>query len=84
MVGSSATIFILRRKTRHLDNTGIYKMKLYPLLPIIFIAAYVFVCVSIIIRTPLTALVGVMVLAAFIILYFIFHKKQNQSRQLNQ
>jgi APA family basic amino acid/polyamine antiporter len=83
MVGSSATIFILRRKTKHLDNTGIYKMKLYPLLPIIFIAAYVFVCGSIIIHTPQTALVGISVLAAFMVIYFIFRKKPLSKQEKN-
>ncbi|WP_298391395.1 APC family permease [Hydrotalea sp.] len=81
MVGSSATIFILRRKTKHLDGTGIYKMKLYPLLPLIFIAAYVFVCASIIIHTPETALVGILVLAAFMVVYFLFHKKQPNRKE---
>jgi APA family basic amino acid/polyamine antiporter len=74
MIGSSATIFYLRKKTKHLDNTGIYKMKLYPLLPLIFIAVYAFVCVSIVIQSPKTALIGVGVLAAFMIIYFVSKK----------
>ena len=32
MVASSATIFILRKRTKHLDGTGIFKMKLFPLM----------------------------------------------------
>lgn len=43
MILSSATIFWFRKKTKHLDNTGIYKVKLFPLAPLVFIAAYVFV-----------------------------------------
>ncbi len=78
MVASSATIFILRRKTKHLDGTGIYKMKLYPILPIIFIATYLFVGVSIAIQTPDTALVGVLVLGAFVLLYFATAKQRNR------
>jgi APA family basic amino acid/polyamine antiporter len=70
MVASSATIFILRKRTKHLDNTGIYKMKLFPLMPLIFIAAYMFVGLSIAIQTPATALIGVAVLAAFMLIYF--------------
>ncbi len=70
MVASSATIFILRKRTKHLDNTGIYKMKLFPLMPLIFIAAYMFVGVSIAIQTPETALTGVAVLAGFMLFYF--------------
>ena len=71
MVASSATIFLLRKRTRDLDNKGIYKMKLYPLFPVLFILTYLFVGISIAIQTPETALTGVIVLAAFIGLYFI-------------
>jgi APA family basic amino acid/polyamine antiporter len=74
MATSAATIFILRRRTRHLDGTGIYKMKGYPIQPLIFIAAYVFVAISIAIDTPKTALTGVAVLAAFMILFFVMKK----------
>lgn len=75
MAGSAASIFWLRKRTKHLDGTGIYKMKLYPLQPIIFICAYVFVAISIAIQTPNTALTGVAVLAAFMIVYFLTRKK---------
>ena len=76
MVLSSATIFWFRRKTKELDGTGIYKMKLFPLLPIFFMAAYLFVGVSISIADPTAALTGLGVLAAFIGIYFIIRKKQ--------
>jgi len=39
--------------------------------PLIFIAAYVFVCISIIFNTPKIALTGTAVLAGFMILYFL-------------
>ncbi len=76
MVLSSATIFWFRRKTKELDGTGIYKMKLFPLLPILFMAAYLFVGVSISIADPQAALTGLGVLAAFIGIYFIIRRKQ--------
>ncbi len=76
MATSAASIFILRKRTKHLDNTGIYKMNLYPLLPVLFILAYIFVGTVIAITNPGYAITGTLVLAAFIILYFIFHKKQ--------
>ena len=47
MATSAATIFILRKRTKHLDGTGIYTMKLYPLMPLIFIATYIFVGIMI-------------------------------------
>jgi APA family basic amino acid/polyamine antiporter len=74
MVLSAATIFILRKKTKHLDATGIYKMKLYPVLPIIFILAYLFVAISIAMdyqNNKYAALTGLTVLAVFTGLYFV-------------
>ncbi len=71
MATSAATIFILRKRTKHLDNTGIYKMKWYPLLPLLFIAAYIFVGTSIAISTPNLALIGTAVVAVFLLIYLI-------------
>ncbi len=76
MVLSSATIFWFRKKTKHLDGTGIYKMKLFPLAPLIFMGAYLFVGTSIAIADPKAALTGLGVLAAFVLIYFLFHKKK--------
>ena len=75
MVLSSATIFWFRKKTKELEGTGIYKMKLFPLLPIIFMSAYLFVGTSIAIADPTAAIIGVGVLAAFVVIYFVAHKK---------
>jgi basic amino acid/polyamine antiporter, APA family len=75
MATSAGAIFILRKRTKHLDNTGIYKMKSYPLLPIIFILSYLFVGTVIAITNPEYAITGLSVLAGFIMLYFIFHRK---------
>ncbi|MGI8599824.1 MAG: APC family permease [Chitinophagaceae bacterium] len=74
MATSAATIFILRKRTKHLDGTGIYKMKLYPLLPLIFIAAYIFVGISIWINTPELAWTGLSVFAVFLAIYFVVRK----------
>lgn len=71
MVLSSATIFWFRKKTRALDGTGIYKMKWFPLMPVIFMAAYLFVGISIAIADPQAALIGMLVLAKFITIYFV-------------
>jgi APA family basic amino acid/polyamine antiporter len=54
-------------------------MKLFPLLPLIFMSAYLFVGVSITLQTPSIALIGISVLAAFMLIYFIaqrFSKNQ--------
>jgi APA family basic amino acid/polyamine antiporter len=74
MATSAATIFILRKRTKHLDGTGIYKMKLYPLLPLIFIAAYIFVGISIWVNTPELAWTGIAVFAVFLLIYFLVTK----------
>jgi APA family basic amino acid/polyamine antiporter len=78
MASSAATIFILRKRTKHLDGTGIYKMKLYPVLPLIFIAAYIFVGISVAINTPWLALIATGVFAAFLLIYFciMYFKKK--------
>ncbi len=81
MVLSSATIFWFRKKAKHLDGTGIYKMKFYPLLPLIFMAAYVFVGISIAIEDPSAALTGMAVLSVFILMYFILHRKKKSILQ---
>src|SRR5205085_8550296 len=69
MVLSAGSIFIIRKRTVHLNGTGIYTMKLYPLLPIIFIAAYSFVAISLLINETKLCLIGLAVLAGFIALY---------------
>ena len=74
MVFSAGSIFIIRKKTAYLNDSGIFMMKLYPLLPIIFIAAYTFVGISIAAdyrNNNYAALTGLAVLAAFMIIYFI-------------
>ncbi|MEQ1635216.1 MAG: APC family permease [Methylococcales bacterium] len=74
MVLSAIAIFILRKRTRHLDDTGIYKMKWFPLLPVIFIAAYVFVGMSIAFdyhNNGYAAAIGLGVMALFIGVYFL-------------
>jgi APA family basic amino acid/polyamine antiporter len=75
MVLSVATIFILRKSTAHLDNTGIYKMRLYPLMPLLFIATYSFVAISVFIDKPYMGLTGLSILAGFIGLYFLLYRK---------
>jgi len=71
MALSAATIFVIRKKTAHLNGTGIYQMKWFPTLPLIFITAYVFVAISIFVDKPNTGLLGIGILSAFIGLYFL-------------
>lgn len=94
MATSAATIFILRNRARRgigqegltssTEKNGkqsIYKMSLYPLMPVIFIGTYLFVGTSIAINTPKAAWVSLMIFSAFFILYFVlrgFKPRQNQ------
>src|SRR5215204_4168482 len=79
MAFSAATIFILRKRTKYLDGTGIYTMKFFPVMPIIFIAAYIFVAASIAINTPQYAMIGIGSIILFMLIYFFTRgmKKQN-------
>ena len=74
MILSSGTIFWFRKKTAHLDSTNIYKMKLFPIMPILFMLAYLFVAISIAIDDPNAAMIGLAVLAAFIGIYFLVNR----------
>jgi APA family basic amino acid/polyamine antiporter len=77
MATSTATIFILRKRGVGEDVKDSYRMKLYPLLPLIFIAAYIFLATSIAINTPKAAWVSALVFAVFFILYFILRFFRN-------
>lgn len=83
MALSAGSIFFIRKKTAALNGTGIYSMKFYPLLPLIFIAAYSFVAVSIALDykgNDYAALKGIGVLVLFMGVYFIFYR--NQKKQI--
>jgi APA family basic amino acid/polyamine antiporter len=74
MILSAIAVFILRKRTRHLDDTGIYKMQWFPLMPVIFIAAYVFVAMSIAFdyqNNGYAAAIGCGVMTVFIGIYFL-------------
>ncbi|MBS1933251.1 MAG: APC family permease [Bacteroidetes bacterium] len=74
MATSAATIFVLRKKTKHLDGTGIYTIKFYPLMPIVFVATYIFVGTMIAVDNPRYAIIGTSVFLVFLALYFIIKR----------
>jgi len=78
MAASAASIFWIRKRTRHLNNTGIYTMRLYPLQPTVFIAAYMFVAASIAIQTPNAAYTALAVLATCMVGYFLVKRGSGQ------
>lgn len=85
MATSAATIFILRKKNVKQEGKELYTTKWYPLLPVIFIATYLFVGTSIAINTPKAAKVSVLVFMVFFILYFVlqFFKKTTNNKAIN-
>ncbi|RZJ82134.1 MAG: amino acid permease [Flavobacterium sp.] len=83
MAFSAAAIFYLRKTTAHLDKSSIYTMKFYPIMPIIFIAAYLFVTVSIYADDPTAATNGLIIFLGFVAIYFIT-KFFNNKKATNQ
>jgi basic amino acid/polyamine antiporter, APA family len=80
MILSAGSIFILRKKTAQLDKTKIYRMKWYPLQPLIFIAAYTFVAISLLVNETKLSLIGLAVLSSFILLYFGVNQFQSRNK----
>lgn len=78
MASSAATLFFLRPRTAHLEAEGIYKMRLYPLLPIVFIAAYLFVAGSIAVAEPAAALGGISIFTGFLGLYALVRRRSRR------
>jgi len=77
---AAVAIFLLRKKTKHLDGTGIYMIKWFPLVPLIFIISYWFVTVNIFItfrENPYAALICLAAYALGLIIYYGCTYKKN-------
>jgi APA family basic amino acid/polyamine antiporter len=71
MSTSAACLFILRRRKIGEEKSDIYRMRLFPLIPLIFIFAYIGVATSIVVDDPVTAGYGALILVSFFALYFL-------------
>lgn len=83
MALSAACIFIIRKQTKHLDKKEIFSMALYPLMPVVFIAAYSFIAISIALdykNNGYAALIGLSVMAAFMLIYFLIHNNKKEKK----
>ncbi len=83
MSTSAACIFILRKR-RVGEEAGkgeIYRMKLFPLLPLVFILAYISVATSIVLDDPRTAAYGALIFILFLVLYFIVRRNGPKVRR---
>jgi len=70
---SASTVFIMRHR-RTGEDRDIYRMKLFPVMPAVFILAYVCVATSIAINDPMSALYGMLIFAGCFALYFVLRK----------
>jgi APA family basic amino acid/polyamine antiporter len=78
---AALSIFILRKKTKDMDTKDIYTIKWFPLVPLIFIAAYWFVTINIFItfrENPYAALICLACYALGLIIYYActYNKKK--------
>lgn len=80
MATSAATIFILRKRAAKEDSSRIYKMKLYPLMPLVFIFTYLLIGISIAINTPRAAGVSAIIFAIFFVLYFVLKTTSSKNK----
>jgi basic amino acid/polyamine antiporter, APA family len=74
MVFSAGSIFKIRKNTQFLNDSGIFVMKWFPLVPIIFMASYTFVGLSIVAdykNNHYAAITGLIVLAVFMVIFFL-------------
>lgn len=78
---AAMAIFILRKRTAHLNNSGIYTIKWYPVVPLFFIVVYCFVTFSIFMANPMATLVC---LAAFVVGLGIYYLRRNSISTINR
>lgn len=68
---AALSVFILRKRTRHLKLAWIYHAKLYPVIPVIFIITYWLVTLFIFMKHPAAAAVCMGIFAIGLLIYFI-------------
>lgn len=79
LVAAAATLFVLRRNKTG-EELKVYKMKLFPVAPLFFMLAYIFVTYSIIMKEPISVLYGCGVIVFFLVVYIIL-KTLNKNAQ---
>lgn len=76
MATSAATLFILRK--RHENDTAVSKgtmANILPMLTTLFVITYFLVATAVVVDKPYAALTGTVLLALFVAVYFVFHRK---------
>lgn len=77
MMGAGIALVVFRRR-QQVIAPDVYRIKLYPLVPLVFILGYAFVAAVIAIQEPAYAITGISVLGVFLIIYWLFFRKQMQ------
>jgi len=67
---AALSIFILRKKTKQMDGTGIYTVKWFPWVPLIFILSYWFVTINIFVNNPFAAVICLATFAIGLVIYY--------------
>jgi APA family basic amino acid/polyamine antiporter len=80
----AVTIFILRRKTKHLDTSDIYVIKWFPLIPVIFILAYWFVTINIFITFKEDPFAAFWCLAAYALGLAVYYLSTRKPKTIQQ
>ena len=80
MSTSAATIFILRRRKVGEGGENIYRMKFFPLMPLIFILAYTLVAVSIVVDDPSSAAYGAAIFIFFLLLCLVVRRRPSRTK----
>ena len=73
LASAGAAIFILRKKSKEIPHDG-YQIKWYPLVPLVFMLALLFVTFNVIVSDPQNALKGSAVFFGGFPLYFLLKK----------
>lgn len=75
LIAACAAVFVLRKRaSTEGEQAGIYKMKLYPWMTIIFIASYALVNISVMYFAPDTALIGFVLFLIGLPIYYLLQK----------
>lgn len=80
LVFATVTIFILRKRMKEMGYTG-YRIRLFPLIPAIFIILLVFVCVNIFISNTTEALTGLGLFLSAYPLYLLLRRLDRNSKE---
>jgi len=76
---AALSIFILRKKTKQMDGTGIYTIKWFPWVPLIFILSYWFVTINIFVNNPFAAVICLATFAIGLAIYYARTYKKNKT-----